>query len=146
MAVPGSMQHLRWCVRITSHRYFDYVIGVLILINSLLVGIEVELSVKKPPQVLEWMQPVDTAFIVVYCIEIFMRLFGNGWRVCFADGWFLLDFVLVVVGVISAFVLELTELLVGNQETVYKTSARTSHVVLHVLLSISRWKVPTVHT
>lgn len=98
-----------WCVRITSHRYFDYVIGVLILINSLLVGIEVELSVKKPPQVLEWMQPVDTAFIVVYCIEIFMRLFGNGWRVCFADGWFLLDFVLVVVGVISAFVLELTE-------------------------------------
>ena len=96
---------LRWCVSITSHRYFDYVIGVIILVNSLLVGAEVELSLQGV--VLPWMQPLDTAFIMVYCIEIGMRLVGSGWRACFADGWFLLDFVLVVVGVITTLALEI---------------------------------------
>jgi len=89
----------RWCVTITSSRYFDYVIGILILVNSLLVGAEIELGLRDIE--LPWMQPLDTAFIVVYCIEIGMRLIGSGWRQCFADGWFLLDFVLVVVGVIT---------------------------------------------
>lgn len=88
-----------WCVTITSSRYFDYVIGILILVNSLLVGAEIELGLRDIE--LPWMQPLDTAFIVVYCIEIGMRLIGSGWRQCFADGWFLLDFVLVVVGVIT---------------------------------------------
>ena len=98
------LELLRWCVSITSNRYFDYVIGIIILINSLLVGAEVELSLQGI--VLPWMQPLDTAFIMVYCIEIGMRLVGSGWRACFADGWFLLDFVLVVVGVITTLALQ----------------------------------------
>lgn len=100
-----SFQNLRWCLAITSNRFFDYVIGVIILINSLLVGAEVELSLQDI--VLPWMQPLDTAFIAVYCVEIAMRLVGSGWRACFADGWFLLDFILVVVGVITTLALQI---------------------------------------
>jgi len=94
-----------WCLSIVSHRYYDYVIGLLILINSVLVGVEVQLSLEGIT--ISWMQPLDNAFIAVYCLEIAMRLIAYGWKMCFADTWFLLDFVLVVLGLITTLVLEL---------------------------------------
>ncbi|CAE7174101.1 Scn1a [Symbiodinium pilosum] len=103
------MYQFRWlaqprlCLRIVSSRWFDYAIGCVILFNSLLVGIEVQLSLVG--QDVDWMQPLDTGFIALYFIELCMRLIGMGWRQCFCDGWFLLDFTLVVLGIVTVFVL-----------------------------------------
>ena len=64
----------------------------MILVNSLLVGFEVQMSLDGLD--VTWMQPLDTGFIGLYFLELCMRLVGMGWRQCFCDGWFLLDFTL----------------------------------------------------
>ena len=84
--------YLRLCLRIVTSRWFDYAIGCVILINSLLVGLEVQWSLSGGN--VEWMQPLDTGFIALYFLELCMRLVGIGFRQCFCDGWFLLDFTL----------------------------------------------------
>ncbi|CAE7027961.1 CACNA1H [Symbiodinium natans] len=91
------------CLRIVSSRWFDYLIGFVILVNSLLVGFEVQMSLDGLD--VTWMQPLDTGFIGLYFLELCMRLVGMGWRQCFCDGWFLLDFTLVVLGIVTVFVL-----------------------------------------
>eukprot|EP00439_Symbiodinium_sp_Y106_P000826 s3768_g1.t1 len=91
------------CLRIVTSRWFDYAIGCVILINSLLVGLEVQWSLSGGN--VEWMQPLDTGFIALYFLELCMRLVGIGFRQCFCDGWFLLDFTLVALGIVTIFVL-----------------------------------------
>ncbi|CAE7339004.1 NaCP60E, partial [Symbiodinium sp. KB8] len=102
--LPGkSRSRLNWnegfrtwfpalCLRVVTSRWFDYAIGCVILINSLLVGLEVQWSLSGGD--VEWMQPLDTGFIALYFLELCMRLVGIGCRQCFCDGWFLLDFTL----------------------------------------------------
>eukprot|EP00930_Biecheleria_cincta_P102320 TRINITY_DN94015_c0_g1_i1.p1 TRINITY_DN94015_c0_g1~~TRINITY_DN94015_c0_g1_i1.p1 ORF type:complete len:606 (+),score=104.07 TRINITY_DN94015_c0_g1_i1:154-1971(+) len=88
------------CQAIIENPKFDYLIGFIIFVNSVCVGFEAESSLAAEEGGSEWPQEVDAAFVCVYTVELVMRLFVHSWS-CFRDPWFLFDFVLVFLGVIS---------------------------------------------
>ncbi|OLP86720.1 Cation channel sperm-associated protein 1 [Symbiodinium microadriaticum] len=87
-----------WCKWMLNQPQFDWTMGAVIFLNSLAIGIETENSISN-----EWVpdwprQELDYVFIVIYVVEISIRLTAYG-RSCFKDGWFIFDFSLVCMGV-----------------------------------------------
>ncbi|CAK9090225.1 Cation channel sperm-associated protein 1 (CatSper1), partial [Durusdinium trenchii] len=88
------------CRYLVSKPQFDWAMGVIILLNSICIGIETQRTVQ-PDLFVDWPSEVlDMTFVVIYVIEICMRLLAFG---CanFRDGWFLFDFALVGMGVVG---------------------------------------------
>mmetsp|Transcript_65855 Transcript_65855/g.146298 ORF Transcript_65855/g.146298 Transcript_65855/m.146298 type:complete len:513 (-) Transcript_65855:73-1611(-) len=91
---PGA-----WCRWILNKPQFDWVMGIIIFMNSIAIGIDTEKSIQQGDLLPSWpSEELDVAFIVVYVIEIAMRLTAYG-RVCFKDQWFLFDVFLVGMGI-----------------------------------------------
>ena len=84
------------CLRLSSWYLFDYCMGLVLLINSICVGVEVQAGLLGSPPT--WALPLDILFVTMYICEIAIRLTAWGWRVCFTDGWFVFDYVSVVLG------------------------------------------------
>ncbi|CAE7575134.1 CAC [Symbiodinium natans] len=84
------------CQRLSSWYLFDYCMGLVLLINSICVGVEVQAGLLGSPPT--WALPLDILFVTMYICEIAIRLTAWGWRVCFTDGWFVFDYVSVVLG------------------------------------------------
>lgn len=83
------------CVRrAVRHSHFDAAIGVVIALNSILLGFEAEANANG--YTVEWADTLEIIFIVIYISEIILRLISDG-RDCFFDAWFLFDFFLVLV-------------------------------------------------
>ena len=70
--------------------------GIVLLVNSICVGIEVQAGMEGTPP--SWALPLDILFVSLYVCEIVIRLIAWGWKTCFTDGWFVFDFVSVVLG------------------------------------------------
>jgi len=85
----------RWLV---NKPQFDWLMGVIIFVNSVCIGIDTQKSISRdllpgwPSEVIDWI------FISVYCVELLMRFLAFG-RANFMDGWFLFDLVLVSTGI-----------------------------------------------
>jgi len=108
----GLWTRLRFCCyRLVSKKWFEYLMGLVIIANAVTVGYEIQASLTQPA---EWIFAVDLLFVMIYVAELSIRFLAWGHR-CFSDPWIILDMLLVIVGVASLVVtngmgLELPEL------------------------------------
>ena len=84
--------------KFVNSRRFEYITGVIIVLNMIMIGIETELSIENGD--ILWATWVERVFLGIYTVEISLRLFAGGCTL-FKSSWFLLDFALVCVGIIA---------------------------------------------
>eukprot|EP00812_Abedinium_dasypus_P011857 NODE_539_length_1491_cov_134.155292.p1 GENE.NODE_539_length_1491_cov_134.155292~~NODE_539_length_1491_cov_134.155292.p1 ORF type:complete len:398 (+),score=110.14 NODE_539_length_1491_cov_134.155292:172-1194(+) len=72
--------------------------AVIILANTVTLGIDSELSLKGSSPA--WLGMLEHCFLTIYVIEIVLQIFGMGLRFCWRSGWFRFDLVVVGSGVL----------------------------------------------
>ncbi|CAJ1435624.1 unnamed protein product, partial [Effrenium voratum] len=86
--------------KFVNSRSFDYVAGVIIMLNMVMIGVEAELSLHDPH--VRWAAWVERAFLAVYAVELVLRLLAGGRKILHSS-WFWLDFFLVAVGLLASY-------------------------------------------
>lgn len=84
--------------RLADHSVEKWLIA-LILVNAVILGLETF------PDVMQrfggFLKALDTAILVIFVIEIALRIIAHGWRF-FRDAWSLFDFVVVAIALVPA--------------------------------------------
>lgn len=81
-----------YCIRITDSKIFKNTIVLIILINSIILGlITSEAIYAKFGEILEF---ILSACVVIFTVEITLRIIAKGWRF-FLNGWNIFDFLLI---------------------------------------------------
>jgi hypothetical protein len=92
-----------WVLRILSDQKFDWVMGIVIIANSLTIGLQATAEVEKKS--VKVYNIMEHCFLSIYCGELMMRFFCMG-KGCLKSGWVVFDLVLVGMGTISSWVIE----------------------------------------
>lgn len=79
------------CRRIVESPIFEAVLSVVIF---------ADMSIQNDEEEMTWSLIVEVLFLVIYILELIIRLVANKWR-CFRDPWFIFDFVLVTVSLLG---------------------------------------------
>jgi len=99
-----------WCRKLVLDAnfssWFEIVIAGVIIVNSIVIGVETQLSLSSDTS--SWARPVEIAFVTIYTIEICIRLVAKGLR-NFQDGWFLFDLLLVALTMFSIIISGVSE-------------------------------------
>lgn len=83
-----------FCVRVTSSKIFKNTIVLIILINSIVLGLITSDAIyAKFGKILEF---ILSTSVVIFTIEIILRIIAKGWRF-FLNGWNIFDFLLVAI-------------------------------------------------
>ncbi|CAJ1404237.1 unnamed protein product [Effrenium voratum] len=85
--------------QLVNSKWFEWATGILILLNMVTIGIEAEVSVTNPGNS-HWSGDMERGFLAIYTVELVLRILAGGLQT-FTNGWFLLDFFLVVVGLVA---------------------------------------------
>jgi len=80
--------------RIITKNYFDYAMGVVIIFNMVMIIVETDHAAKSDDPI-PWVEMMGTAILIIFVIELGLRLFVHGWGFFF-DGWNNFDFFIVV--------------------------------------------------
>jgi len=103
---PVSLVRLVLWRLLHYHGYaFDSAIGVVILMSSVSVGVEIQCDLEGNVNCSRRTHNLEHVFLVVFIFELFIRAFGDGSSIL-KSGWFRFDAVLVAIGVISSWVIE----------------------------------------
>ena len=88
--IPTSTwgKRLRLLTDFVDSTLFEYITGAIIFTNIIIIGIEADLSLKTGEP--HWSQLVEQVFLIVYSIELLLRILGGGIRI-FQSYWFLMD-------------------------------------------------------
>ena len=81
--------------RIVNNQGFQIFITILILLNSLLIGISTFDFVEDNEEIYYAFRIVDFTFLVIFTIELMMQFLYHGYNLFF-DGWLLFDLFIVV--------------------------------------------------
>jgi len=81
----------------------DTIFGITILLNAAFIGIDIELGIEG----FNWgLWCTESAFLLIFVIEIFMRLWGERPNFCnYFDGWGMFDTTVTLLGIADAWVL-----------------------------------------
>ena len=84
----------RWICRLVEGLVFQKVIMTLIVINSITLGLETSTTVMAiiGPD----LQVFEQSVIVVFCVELALRIYAHGWRF-FRGPWNVFDFIVVAI-------------------------------------------------
>jgi len=91
---------IRRSQKLLESRAFEYFMGIIILLNSLCLGVQSELSLPgrdAGPEIITTLEVVENVFLSIYVIEACVTIMVRG-KASFHDPWFLFDLCLVVVG------------------------------------------------
>ncbi|XP_065831540.1 two pore channel protein 1-like [Oscarella lobularis] len=86
--------------RIVEHDYFQYLVGFIILCNLVALIFEA-VSTTDPVSQSHMFGVVDEIFLVLYCIELALKVFGQGPKLFFHDFWNWFDLAIVVVSIVG---------------------------------------------
>jgi len=86
-----------WTQRITEHHAFEKLVIAVILVNSLVLGLETYRPLYEEHKTLFLL--VDIGFLTFFVFEIILRLVAQGWRF-FKHGWNWFDFLIVLVSLL----------------------------------------------
>eukprot|EP00934_Nitzschia_sp_Nitz4_P004317 Nitzschia sp. Nitz4//scaffold89_size161592//143487//145076//NITZ4_002400-RA/size161592-processed-gene-0.24-mRNA-1//1//CDS//3329559682//4307//frame0 len=84
-----------FCGKLVNNEHVQIGIIVAIIVNALMMGLATFPFVEENPKVEKAFADIDTAFLVVFTIEVAMQLAYLGVAL-FADGWLFFDFMIVV--------------------------------------------------
>lgn len=82
------------CKGIIQNRFFEYAITIIIIINSILIGVETSFTN-------EYINIVQKIILTIFTIEIVLRFIAaDNIKSFFKDGWNIFDLILVIIGYI----------------------------------------------
>merc|ERR1719468_1021250 len=87
--------------RILGWQYFDYMMGLVMLANSICIGITIQAEIEGLLH--PTLDSMENAFLTIYLLELILKLVAHGKR-CFRDCWFIFDFNLVLCGALSSWI------------------------------------------
>eukprot|EP00930_Biecheleria_cincta_P016455 TRINITY_DN13379_c0_g1_i1.p1 TRINITY_DN13379_c0_g1~~TRINITY_DN13379_c0_g1_i1.p1 ORF type:complete len:583 (+),score=89.62 TRINITY_DN13379_c0_g1_i1:144-1892(+) len=102
------------CMRLVSSRWFDLVIGAVILTNSVGIGIETQWSLTSGMEEM-WPVQLDLVFVSIYLAEIAIRFVAFGW-VNLKNPWFVLDFSIVIIGAVAYLVTTIAHMVMAESD------------------------------
>ncbi|CAE7769753.1 CACNA1H [Symbiodinium sp. CCMP2456] len=107
---------------IVNSSLFEFVAGIIILLNLIFIGIEAQVSLQTGEVYAEnfWPGGVERIFLVLYTIEAALRVTGLGCA-AFKDLWFLMDLTLMMIGALA---LEIVPRVSGGRERRPKASTQ----------------------
>ncbi|CAJ1422505.1 unnamed protein product [Effrenium voratum] len=84
--------------RVVHHPGFDIFFSMVVILNSIYIGFEVEASIQVPPQRPPVMQAFQYSFTFLFAAELLLRLCANGRQLFAGDDWIwsLLDVFIVL--------------------------------------------------
>jgi len=88
---------IRKARKMLESRIFDYFMGTIIVLNSICLGVQSELSLPGGPGEPPILEVFENFFLALYVIEAALNIITRGWS-CFRDPWFVFDFSLVFIG------------------------------------------------
>lgn len=94
--------------RLLNWSGFDYMIGIIIFLNSITIGIEITIDLDKddPIAVLRpWVLFLENVFLITYVGELALRFYVKGFHRCLRSGWIIFDLLLVICGAISSWII-----------------------------------------
>lgn len=99
-----TLVHL-YAAKLVHNPWFDYCMGVIIVANCATIGLEIQRGVDSDAPTPPEFQALEHCFLAAYVVELSIRMLGN-WEECKQSAWFRMDFILVILGVLSIWVLE----------------------------------------
>lgn len=81
--------------RIVNDQGFQIFIVILILLNSLLIGVSTFDFVEDDPEVFSAFRILDFVFLIIFTIELIMQFLYHGYNLFF-DGWLVFDLFIVI--------------------------------------------------
>jgi voltage-gated sodium channel len=103
---PRQRGFRRYCQRLVHNTWFDAAMGVIIVINSCLIGVEVQLKIDRRNT--DFVFQLESFFLSCFIVELLLRLLADG-KHNFNSGWFLFDLLLIVTGVLSSWIIVLVK-------------------------------------
>lgn len=124
-------------LKLITSNGFEGIILVMILWSSIMLGFDDHLN-RENQKLHELMDTFNVVFAVVFTAEAALKIFGLGWKIYFKEGWNVLDFFLVVVGITSAIIASGA----GGAGSAGLTAMRTLRALraLRPMRAIRRWE------
>jgi hypothetical protein len=88
--------------RVITSRYFDFGMGIVIMLNALTIGMETSIARDKR-EIPKSLHMLEYTFLIVYCVELAMRVYVSGVKVALSNNWVKFDAVMVAAGVLNLF-------------------------------------------
>ncbi|CAK0874678.1 unnamed protein product [Prorocentrum cordatum] len=79
---------------------FDFCMGVVIIANALTIGLETSFS-RHGREIPASLNILECSFVIIYCVELVMRVYGGGGPRAFSNNWVRFDAVMVAAGIFN---------------------------------------------
>lgn len=122
-AVHGGL-FKKFCYSVLAHPTFDVVMGTVIVVNSISIGVELTVQPSEEnetPEARLVFGILENLFLSIYVVELACRIYGCGAQ-CLRNPWVKFDLVLVVTGVIGAWLLPIATFVIGDALTQFVPS------------------------
>jgi len=90
---------------VTHGKFFDIFIGVVIIVNTVCIGVEMQLMLDQNPSV-QVLHDMEHAFLACFVVEVLLRVLALGISKVVQSRWFMFDLVIVSTGVTSTWIVE----------------------------------------
>jgi voltage-gated sodium channel len=89
--------------KIVGSSRFDMIIGMVIVVNSVTIGLESTFDIKQWDTTI--FARIEHIFLFIYTCELAARFYAHG-LACLRSGWVVFDFILVTMGVFATYILD----------------------------------------
>ncbi|XP_061701700.1 sodium channel protein type 4 subunit alpha B [Syngnathoides biaculeatus] len=90
----------RSCMSVVEHTCFEAFITFVILLSSVALAIE-DIHLERRPLIRSILQYADQVFTCIFVLEMLLRWFSGGFKKYFTDAWRCLDFLIVLISLVS---------------------------------------------
>ncbi|ODN01760.1 Sodium channel protein 60E, partial [Orchesella cincta] len=97
---PSINYQRRRLLKLMSHSYYEWFMFVMIIVSSVLLCFD-DIHLNSNPPLKYFLFYSGTVITIIFLIDFCLKVFAKGIYFCFTNGWMLLDFIVVVVGVFS---------------------------------------------
>jgi voltage-gated sodium channel len=115
--LEGEQSFRAWCLQKLAHPMFDVFMGVVIVLNSIIIGVELTVQPVDPsessPETRLFFEVFEHVFLGIYVLELLCRLYACRTS-CLRNGWVRFDVFLVIMGVLGSWVAPLIISLGGD--------------------------------
>ncbi|CAK0864582.1 unnamed protein product [Prorocentrum cordatum] len=122
-----------WIKTVVHSSYFDIVMGVIIVMNCVFIGVEVQVRLDgHDMDVVSWLNSI---FLIWFVVEALLRVIADG-RSAFQSPWFRFDIILVFGGVLVSWVIMPIMAMSGGTEEIPYASQLLTLRILRLLRTV----------
>ncbi|XP_037113469.1 sodium channel protein type 4 subunit alpha B-like isoform X2 [Syngnathus acus] len=92
----------RMCVSVVDHKYFEAFVTFVIFLSSCALAVE-DIYLEKRVVLRSVLEYADYVFTCIFVLEMLLKWFAGGFKKYFTDAWCWLDFLVVLISLLSTF-------------------------------------------